>query len=67
MKFLKCLLVIVFLALAVINGIFWSETIENVWLAVLVSAITGAGIGFVWGLIETLIENHKLRKKYGRE
>ena len=67
MKFLKYLLAIVFLTLAVLNGIACSKTIENFWLALLASAIMGFGIGCVWGLIETLIDNHELRKKYGRE
>lgn len=67
MKFLKCLLAIVFLTLCTVNGIAWSQTIENVWLAMLVSVVTGAGIGFVWGFVETLIENHALRKKYRGE
>ena len=67
MKFVKYLLAIIFLTLAAINGIFWSQTIGNIWLSVLISAITGGGIGFVWGFIETLIENYALRKKYRRE
>ena len=67
MKFVKYLLAIIFLTLAAVNGICWSQIIENIWLSVLVSAITGGGIGFVWGFIETLIENHALRKKYRKE